>query len=61
LACVAEAHNDESGLRWPITVAPYEVHLVALRGGFEAAEQLYQELMGAGVEVLFDDRDESPG
>jgi prolyl-tRNA synthetase len=61
LACVAEAHNDESGLRWPITVAPYEVHLVALRGGFEAAEELYQELMGAGVEVLFDDRDESPG
>lgn len=61
LACIAEEHNDEQGLCWPITVAPYEVHLVALRGGFEAAEQLYRELQEAGVEVLFDDRDESPG
>lgn len=61
LACIAEEHNDEQGLCWPITVAPYEVHLVALRGGFEAAEQLYQELQEAGVQVLFDDRDESPG
>jgi prolyl-tRNA synthetase len=61
LACVAEEHNDENGLCWPITVAPYEVHLVALRGGFDAAEQLYQELAAAGIEVLFDDRDESPG
>jgi prolyl-tRNA synthetase len=61
LACVAEEHNDAQGLCWPITIAPYEVHLVALRGGFEVAEQLYQELAAAGVEVLFDDRDESPG
>jgi prolyl-tRNA synthetase len=61
LACVAEEHNDENGLCWPITVAPYEVHLLALRGGFDAAEQLYQELAAAGIEVLFDDRDESPG
>jgi prolyl-tRNA synthetase len=61
LACVAEEHNDAQGLCWPITVAPYEVHLVALRGGFDVAEQLYQELAAAGIEVLFDDRDESPG
>jgi prolyl-tRNA synthetase len=61
LACVAEEHNDAQGLCWPITVAPYEVHLVTLRGGFDVAEQLYQELAAAGIEVLFDDRDESPG
>ena len=61
LACIAEEHNDEQGLCWPIAVAPYEVHLVALRGGFEAAEQLYADLKKAGIEVLFDDRDESPG
>ncbi len=61
LACVAEEHNDEQGLCWPITVAPYEVHLVALRGGFDVAEQLYQEMTAAGIEVLFDDRDEAPG
>jgi prolyl-tRNA synthetase len=66
LACVAEEHHDEIGLIWPVTVAPYHVHLVALGGkdGSEvqvAADQLYQELWDAGVEVLFDDRDESPG
>ena len=61
LACIAEEHNDEQGLCWPIAVAPYEVHLGALRGGFEAAEQLYADLKKAGIEVLFDDRDESPG
>lgn len=61
MACVAEEHNDDYGLMWPITVAPYEVHMVALRGGFEEAERLYDKLSAAGLEVLFDDRDESPG
>jgi prolyl-tRNA synthetase len=66
LACVAEDHHDEMGLIWPITVAPYHIHLVTLGGreGSEvqvAADQLYQELWAAGVEVLYDDRDESPG
>jgi prolyl-tRNA synthetase len=66
LACVAEEHHDEAGLRWPVSIAPYHVHLVALsgRGGtqaLEAAERLYQELQVAGVEVLYDDRDETPG
>jgi prolyl-tRNA synthetase len=61
MACVAEENNDEYGLVWPITVAPYEVHLVALRGGFEEAGALYTQLCDAGFEVLFDDRDESPG
>jgi prolyl-tRNA synthetase len=44
-----------------LTVAPYPIHLVALAGGQEAAEQLYAELLQGGVEALFDDRDESPG
>ncbi len=61
LACVAEEHNDEYGLIWPISIAPYEVHLVSLRGGEEVAAELYEKLTAAGVEVLFDDRDESPG
>ncbi|MFW6096749.1 MAG: proline--tRNA ligase [Chloroflexota bacterium] len=61
MACIAEEHNDDYGLIWPISVAPYEVHLVALRGGFEAAEDVYNQLQEAGLEVLFDDRDESPG
>ncbi|MCB0018312.1 MAG: proline--tRNA ligase [Anaerolineales bacterium] len=61
LACVAEEHNDEHGLIWPITISPYEVHLVALRGGFEEADKLYEAMKAAGLEVMYDDRDESPG
>lgn len=61
LACIAEEHHDENGLIWPISVAPYQVHLVALRGGEEQAAELYQALQSADIDVLFDDRDESPG
>ncbi len=66
LACVAEEHHDEHGLIWPVTVAPYQVHLVLLRGkntpqAEKTANKLYVELRAAGVEVLYDDRDESPG
>jgi len=66
LACIAEEHHDEHGLIWPVAVAPYHVHLVLLRGkgdsrSEEIAESLYRELQAAEIEVLFDDRDESPG
>lgn len=61
LACIAEYHHDEYGLIWPITVAPFQVHLVALRGGGEQADLLYRQLQMVGVDVLYDDRDESPG
>lgn len=65
LACIAEEHHDDQGLVWPVTVAPYHVHLVLLmrkdRGPREVAERLYAQLWNAGVEVLYDDRPESPG
>ena len=64
LACVAEEYSDEYGMDLPISVAPYQVILVSLgREGevHEAAEILYQELLAAGVEVLYDDRAVSPG
>jgi prolyl-tRNA synthetase len=66
LACVAEEHHDEHGLIWPVTIAPFQVHLVLLRGkgtpqAEETAEKLYANLQTAGIEVLYDDRDESPG
>ena len=66
LACVAENYHDDYGLMWPISVAPFQVHLVALvgKGGgesLEVAEGLYQDLQAAGIEVLYDDRSESPG
>jgi prolyl-tRNA synthetase len=66
LACVAEEHHDDHGLIWPVTVAPFQVHLVLLRGkgtpqAEETANKLNADLQAAGVEVLYDDRDESPG
>jgi prolyl-tRNA synthetase len=66
LACVVEAHHDEKGITWPISVAPYQVHLVTLGAARDArvaeeSEALYRRLTDAGVDVLFDDRDESPG
>ena len=63
LACIAEERHDEYGLIWPVSVAPYHVHLASLPGGeaASAAARLYDELQAAGVEVLFDDRNERPG
>ena len=72
LACIAEAHHDEHGLIWPAPVAPYQVQLVLLGGGpgggaigrpevEVVADTLYQELSQHGIEVLYDERQESPG
>ncbi len=65
LACIAEEHHDDHGLIWPITIAPYQVYLVVLPGKsldvLPVAEKTYDELTDAGVEVLFDDRNDSPG
>ncbi|MFN2302278.1 MAG: proline--tRNA ligase [Anaerolineales bacterium] len=65
MACVAEAHHDDYGLIWPVTIAPFPVHLVLIKDkdGIveEAAERLYTQLKHAGLEPLFDDRDERAG
>jgi prolyl-tRNA synthetase len=61
LACIAEEHHDEAGLAWPISVAPYHLSLVSLSGTEDQSEAVYDELVRAGIEVLFDDRQESAG
>jgi prolyl-tRNA synthetase len=65
LACIAEEHHDERGLRLPAAIAPFLVHLTVLRGSDspagEAAERVYATLGAAGIGVLFDDRGERPG
>jgi prolyl-tRNA synthetase len=65
LAAVVEAHHDEDGIRFPITVAPFEVILILVNpedaSQRAAAEQLYESLQAHGVEVLYDDRDERSG
>ena len=58
---VAEQHNDDYGLIWPISIAPYHVHIVTLRGGDEKANELYALLTEKGIEVILDDRNDSPG
>ncbi len=65
IASICEAHHDDYGPIWPITIAPWPVEICALRiddpNVREAAEKLYAELEKAGVEVLFDDRAVSAG
>ena len=58
-------NHDDNGIIWPMSVAPYHVIITQVKPGVEAqdkvAERIYNELAGAGVEVLWDDRDERPG
>src|SRR5262249_24027831 len=65
LACVAEEYHDDNGLTWPISVAPFHVHLLALGDEGTAdrkmADDLYMTLRQGGFEILYDDRDERPG
>ncbi|NMC55572.1 MAG: proline--tRNA ligase [Chloroflexi bacterium] len=61
MACAAEEHHDEYGLIWPISIAPYQVHLVSIFGNDADADSVYQRLTAAGIEVLYDDRNERPG
>lgn len=61
LACLAEEYNDEAGLKLPISVAPYQVHLICLVKDSAVGEDIYSQLTAAGIEVLYDDRKESAG
>ncbi|MCH8816241.1 MAG: proline--tRNA ligase [Chloroflexi bacterium] len=65
LAATVEANHDDKGMILPRAIAPYEVYLARLNTNDEtvvtAADKFYDELVSAGVEVLFDDRDEPPG
>ena len=61
MATVVEVHHDDKGMIWPKPIAPYQVHLISIRGVEKEADQLYEELLSAGIEVLYDDRDERPG
>jgi prolyl-tRNA synthetase len=62
---IIETNHDDKGILWPISVAPYQVHVIALPSNDEAvrtaADALVLDLEHAGVEVLYDDRDETAG
>jgi prolyl-tRNA synthetase len=66
VAAAIEQNHDENGIRWPEPLAPFQVALLPMNAAKsyrvrEAAEQLYAELLAAGVEVLLDDRNVRPG
>jgi prolyl-tRNA synthetase len=66
VACIVEAHHDDKGIIWPEEVAPYAAHLVAIGANRDAAvaelaDRLHELSIEAGREILYDDRDESPG
>ena len=64
-ASICEAHHDDHGPIWPLAVAPWQVHICAVRAddaGVRAyADKLYEELQNKGVEVIYDDRGVSAG
>src|SRR3989304_1973400 len=65
MAAIVEQSHDDKGIIWPLSAAPYQVYLCPLSldkpAVLPTAEKIYQKLQKKGIEVLFDDRDDSPG
>jgi prolyl-tRNA synthetase len=65
VAAIIEQHHDENGIVWPVSVAPYDLHLLTLNSKnaeqSELSEELYTQLKQAGFDVLYDDRPERAG
>jgi prolyl-tRNA synthetase len=64
MAAAIEQHHDDDGIQWPMSIAPFQAVVLALGNDDEVtseAEQIYERLKAAGIEALFDDRDERPG
>ncbi len=65
LAATIEEHHDDAGIRWPEAIAPYAVEILTVNHSDDtvraAADELYEKLSAAGMEVLYDDRDERAG
>jgi prolyl-tRNA synthetase len=61
MGAVAEVYNDDDGIIWPESVAPFKAHIVSLGDSVKIAEKIYKDMVKAEIEVLWDDRDESAG
>jgi prolyl-tRNA synthetase len=64
LASIIEEHHDEAGIIWPISVTPFDVHIVPIKydGGVkDACDKLEADFAAAGLDILLDDRNERPG
>ncbi len=65
VAAIVEQHHDAKGIKWPVSVAPYQIQIVTINQQEsqtrEAADHLYNELNGLGFSCLYDNRDERVG
>ncbi len=65
MAAAVEQNHDENGIIWPENIAPFKLQILALntkdKNVMDVAEDIYQKAKSKGIEVLFDDRDMSPG
>jgi len=61
MGVIVEKFHDDKGILWPDAVAPFQIHLIALKGAEVQAEKLYNQLLEQGAEVLYDDREVSAG
>jgi len=62
MACIVEKHHNEKGIIWPKSVAPYQVHLMNIEQSAKnkaQSDKVYDELLKAGIEVLYDDREDA--
>lgn len=60
MGVIVEKFNDDKGIIWPESISPFKVHLIDIRQS-QKGEEIYRELTDRGVEVLWDDRDSTPG
>jgi prolyl-tRNA synthetase len=58
MGAVVEVHNDENGIVWPESVAPFKIHLIALEGAEKEADEVYEKILHGGGEILYDDRND---
>ena len=61
MGVIAEKFSDDKGLIWPVNTAPFQVYLATIGEVNDQADKLYNELVDAGIDVLYDDRDARPG
>jgi len=61
MGAIVEVNHDKRGIIWPSKVAPYQIYLIGLEGAEKETEKVYQEFRKKGIEVLWDDREESAG
>jgi len=61
MGVIVEKYNDEKGIIWPQSIAPFQIEIIALNGAEDYANKVYETLVNSGIDVLLDDRSESAG